>query len=485
MRPHPLVSRLLTTVAALAVASGLLAGGPAAAVSGGTTVPDKTYDFIARVASNGHGCTGVLLGPQWIVTAEACVPAGTGAPSTPVSVTVGGITAQVATLIPRPDRDLVLAKLSTPVTTVAPVALGGTAPAAGESLTVGGYGRTSTVWVPDKASTTTFTTGAVTDTTLALTNADGHDTCMGDAGGPALRTTSSGVELVGISSRSWQHGCLVVNETREGSTEARTDDLVAWIRAQAPELAIQCQPTVPIFTVNNDLLLYGHPDPVNGGPMSPTQSVIGSGGWSAYVRLLAGPDGLIYGIRANGDVYRYQWTGTGWTADSRTVVATGWTGFDLAANHNLITIDSRGDIYLINPDGTLVRGRYDNATKTWSTETLDTGWNGYNLLVGAGDGVLYARTTAGALYRYVWDDATHQWSQSKHLVGTGGWNAFTRVSSAGADVLYTVTTTGELRWYRYLPYSDTWAPGPTIIGNGGWQKFTDVEAQRNACVLPH
>ncbi|RJQ89676.1 tachylectin-related carbohydrate-binding protein [Amycolatopsis panacis] len=480
MNSLPLFFRRSAALSAAIVAGSLLTVAPAQAVSGGTEVPAKTYDFIARVSADGHGCSGVLAGPEWIITAGTCVPAGSGAPSSPVTVTVGGKTSQVTNLIPRTDRDLVLAKLATPITTVTPVALSAKAPAAGDTLTVAGYGRTANTWVPDKASSLSFTTASVTDTALSLTNADGHDTCKGDAGGPALvKTGGAKLELVGINSRSWQHGCLTVTEKRAGSTEARTDDIVGWIRSQAPELAIQCRATVPIFAVSNDLLLYGHPDPANGGPLGATQSVIGTGGWSAYVRVLAGPDGLIYGIRANGEVYRYRWTGAAWSDDSRTLVATGWNGFDKASNHNLITIDSRGDVYLINPDGTLVRGRYDAAAKTWDAKTVDTGWNDYTLITGAGEGVLYGRTSDGRLYRHVWDEKTHQWT--KKLVGEGGWNAFTRISSAGADVLYAVTISGDLRWYRYLPYTETWAPGPTTVGNGGWQKFSDVEAERNAC----
>ncbi|MYW92822.1 hypothetical protein G3I59_19950 [Amycolatopsis rubida] len=188
---------------------------------------------------------------------------------------------------------------------------------------------------------------------------------------------------------------------------------------------------------------------------APQQSTIGAGGWNGYVRLLAGPDGLVYGIRANDNGYRYQWNGTGWTADSRTVLATGWTGFDNAANHNRITIDSRGDIYMVNADGSLSRRRYDLVDRTprHRLEFLQP----------------HHRRRRRALH--------------PKLVGNGSRNAFTRITSAGADVLYTVTDKGELRWYRYLPYRGTWSPGPTVIGDGGWQKFSDVEAQRNSCTV--
>ncbi|WP_147455105.1 hypothetical protein [Saccharothrix australiensis] len=61
-------------------------------------------------------------------------------------------------------------------------------------------------------------------------------------------------------------------------------------------------------------------------PAAPGQSVIGQGGRAGFARLLAGPDGRLFAIRANGDVLRYQWTGNRWSDDSRKVTATGLVG---------------------------------------------------------------------------------------------------------------------------------------------------------------
>ncbi|MDT7784666.1 MAG: hypothetical protein QOF58_3085, partial [Pseudonocardiales bacterium] len=100
-----------------------------------------------------------------------------------------------------------------------------------EDVKVAGFGRTATEWVPDRPRVATFRHAGQTDTTHTLEG--DQDTCLGDAGGPAFREHSDGYTgLVGISSTSWQHGCLGVTETRSGSTEIRTDDIVGWIRQQ-------------------------------------------------------------------------------------------------------------------------------------------------------------------------------------------------------------------------------------------------------------
>ncbi|HEX8864891.1 MAG TPA: RICIN domain-containing protein, partial [Lentzea sp.] len=101
----------------------------------------------------------------------------------------------------------------------------------GEVLRVAGFGRTATEWVPDRPRTGQFTVTATTATTTQVVGNNGADTCKGDAGGPAFREVSGTPQLVGLSSTSWQHGCLAVTETRQGSTEARVDDLGPWVQS--------------------------------------------------------------------------------------------------------------------------------------------------------------------------------------------------------------------------------------------------------------
>ncbi|GAA4526919.1 trypsin-like serine protease [Amycolatopsis samaneae] len=359
----------------------------------------------------------------------------------------------------------------------------------GETLTLSGWGKTSYPGDNPNAlqtidlhaidlqscATRLASKGPISTGSLCTTSPEGQGACKGDSGGPLVAADGT---QVGVD--SWGVHCALGYPDVFTSVSAFS----GWIRAKRLELATQCVPTAPMFAVSDDVLLYGHPAAADGGPLAPERSVIGNGGWSGFTRVVAGPDGLVYGIRANGEVYRYQWNGTGWTADSRRLVASGWTGFDTDATRDRVTVDATGDFYLVTPDGKLNRRVFDAAAGTWSSETIDTGWNAYNLITGAGKGVLYARTPDGLLYRFAYDTAAKRWTQSRKLVGNGGWNTFRRISSAGADVLYAVTRDGDLRWYRYLPYSDAWDNGPVTIGNGGWQQFTDVEVQRNACTLP-
>ncbi|GHB22284.1 hypothetical protein GCM10010377_10110 [Streptomyces viridiviolaceus] len=147
-----------------------------------------------------------------------------------------------AALVPRPDRDLVLARLSSPVWGITPVALGSQAPVDGEELSVAGYGRTADGWVPDRLHAGSFT---VTGTRGAELDIDSEDAsvCMGDAGGPAVRAGAGGDELVAVSSRSWQGGCFGSDETRRAAVETRLDDITDWIGTRVARWSLKAQAT--------------------------------------------------------------------------------------------------------------------------------------------------------------------------------------------------------------------------------------------------
>ncbi|MFI8106849.1 trypsin-like serine protease, partial [Streptomyces sp. NPDC086023] len=170
-----------------------------------------------------------------------------GAPKDKTTVTVGrtdlttsgGHTTDIVELVPHADRDLVMARLAKPAANVTPVALSTTAPAAGQDITVVGFGRTKTDWVPSKLHSATFATGA-SDTSgfLISPKAPADATiCQGDAGGPAIRTENGKPALVGITTRAGHNGCLDATNTTTGAYETRTDNLREWIqqtRALAP-----------------------------------------------------------------------------------------------------------------------------------------------------------------------------------------------------------------------------------------------------------
>jgi hypothetical protein len=242
--------RLAALVAALAAGPVALGASPASAVTG-TPVSDTSFAYTAQVIVGDHdrGCSGVLVARDWLLTAASCfaddpatslsVPA--GKPARRTTATIGrldlsgsdGAVRDVVQLVPRTDRDVVLARLDRPVTTVAPVALATTAPAAGEELKFAGYGRSATEWAPLKLHTGTLTVDATDGTTAAFTGNDGAAACMGDTGGPVIRTAGGTPQLVALTSRSYQGGCFGTDaeETGTGGVAARVDDLDDWVRS--------------------------------------------------------------------------------------------------------------------------------------------------------------------------------------------------------------------------------------------------------------
>ncbi|MFE2877388.1 FG-GAP-like repeat-containing protein [Streptomyces roseus] len=209
---------------------------------------DQTLAFTGKITigDGKRACTATLVDPRWVVTAKHCFadnPADTstvtaGAPKERTSLTVGrtdvttsGHTTDIVELVPRADRDLVMARLDKPAFTVTPVTLSSTAPTAGQDVTVAGFGRTRTDWVPSTLHSATFTTGAADATGVLLAPKAPADAtvCQGDAGGPAVRMLNGKPALVGITARSGQSGCLDAASTTAGAYDVRTDDLGSWI----------------------------------------------------------------------------------------------------------------------------------------------------------------------------------------------------------------------------------------------------------------
>ncbi|MFF4924676.1 trypsin-like serine protease [Kitasatospora sp. NPDC001261] len=241
-------SRRAGVLAAAAAAGTLCSIVPAGAVVGDAPA-DGSYAYTVRLAigDNVRVCTGALVDRYWVATAASCFsddPAqpqalAAGAPKWKTTATVGrtdlatgaGVVTDVVELAPRQDRDLVLARLAVPVTGVAPLAVATTAPTAGQTLRVPGYGRTKTEWLPNRLHSGAFSLDTVSATGVGITGTGGAAVCKGDTGAPAVREVNGKAELVAVASRSWQGGCLGVpaGETRTGAYSTRVDDLGAWI----------------------------------------------------------------------------------------------------------------------------------------------------------------------------------------------------------------------------------------------------------------
>ncbi|MEW2292551.1 S1 family peptidase [Streptomyces sp. NPDC006743] len=249
--PHSRHVRLAALATAVLAGPLAVCAAPASAVTG-TPVTDASFAPTAQVIVGDHdrGCSGVLVDTEWLLTAASCfadnpatdltVPA--GKPKVKTTATIGradlsgsdGAVREIVELVPRTDRDAVLARLNRPVTNVAPIALAGTAPAAGEELKFAGYGRNKTEWAPLKLHSGALTVDSADATTAAVTGKDGAAACMGDTGGPVVRTTGGTPQLVALNSRSYQGGCFGVDasETRTGGVTTRVDDLASWVSSK-------------------------------------------------------------------------------------------------------------------------------------------------------------------------------------------------------------------------------------------------------------
>jgi hypothetical protein len=508
------IRRVCLTTTAI-VAAGAVTVGVAQAISGGTSVPEGMYPFIARITLDAKACSGVLVAPSWVLTSSSCLtPALSGAPTQAATVAVGGNVnlatgaghvTKITKVVRRTDREVVLAKLENEATGVQPIALSATAPQPGEALQVTGFGRGTTEWVPNRPRVAQFTVSAVNATTTALTSVNGVDTCKGDAGGPAFRTVNGAAELVGLNSTSWQHGCLDSTETRQGSTEVRVDGLGDWVRKQTVPTEVSCPNGAVIWAERPDggLARYVHHSVADGGLSWTTPSGSIGGGWGG--RMLAAPNGVVWDFHRNngaGDPYadgtlkRWIWNGN-WSGGAQ--VGSGWARYLTPEYKNRITIDEKGRIFMINDLGELRVFQWNDATGTWVNgvgEVVDTGWSKFNSITAAGDGVLYARADNGNLFRFKYDMAAHAWTQKDKPAGVG-WQMFSEIFSPGGDILYGRGSIGPnpfgsgtvpvLRWYRHYDNTDTWAPAGSD-GSGkpvgtGWDTETHISAEPNSCTL--
>ncbi|MBH1933624.1 trypsin-like serine protease [Streptomyces sp. AV19] len=230
----------------------MLTAAPAHAVVG-EQAKDDAFAFTAKLDIGGErSCSAALVGEQWLVTAASCFaddPARSltvraGTPKVRTIATIGrtdltrggGSVVEVVELVPRTDRDLVMARLATPVTGVAPIGLGANAVLPGEDLWVAGYGRTRDEWVPDRLHHARFTVDAVKSTSIGLSGKSPDATvCQGDTGGPAFREIGGRYELAGINSMSGQGGCFGTDEsvTSRAAANTRVDDITGWIHSVA------------------------------------------------------------------------------------------------------------------------------------------------------------------------------------------------------------------------------------------------------------
>lgn len=228
-----------------------------APVIGGTDAPaGKWPDAVATIQPDGlQGCTGTLIAPTVVLTAEHCLYDGG-----PTSVVIGasslarkseGDTIAVTKRMAYPNGDrsfdigvLVLASPSKfapraiasgwtrfDIKNAAPVAIVG----------FGAIDRNATSYVNELQEAITTITDADCTTSQGCNSLAkpagelgaggmGIDTCPGDSGGPLYLITDSGTYLAGVTSRGYDNNSY---DCSEGGIYARPDKVVDWIEEVA------------------------------------------------------------------------------------------------------------------------------------------------------------------------------------------------------------------------------------------------------------
>ncbi|MFJ9523305.1 trypsin-like serine protease [Kitasatospora sp. NPDC101801] len=312
---------LWTTGLLTAVVAGSFTATTAQALEGNTT-PQGTSAFTAKIdiGDGKRSCTGALVDPNWVITASSCFtddPAQAtalraGAPALKTIATIGradlttttGHVTEITSLVPRADRDLVMARLATPVNGITPLAVASAAPTAGESLRVSGYGRTKSEWVPNQLHTAAFNLTGVQATAVDIVGATpaGATVCKGDTGAPAIRETNGRTELAAIVSTSWQKGCLGSGETRDGARTSRVDDLASWI-LDVRSTTVEVKPGTHLFAIGSEGSTYGLDVNYATGVWGTSWKRLDGTNLKAITSVTTGSTVRLYAVGADGHVY--------------------------------------------------------------------------------------------------------------------------------------------------------------------------------------
>jgi len=230
--------------------------------------------MVQQIGSNGHvSCTGTLIGPRTVLTAEHCVDGGPAAwfqlERVPASLNDVYYSKK---LVLHQTLDLALVLLndhpqdrSTPGSPrpLKPMGIvtASQGPKIGMAITLVGFGRTEHNTPADGVKR--LGTNKVT-----IVQGDQYwfygpaNVCFGDSGGPSITTAYGGDKVIGVHS-------LVAGTCGYGGSDARVDAAFNWICANTNDVAA-CAPPPPPPPPKPDL---GLPPPPPPPPPAPDQGV--------------------------------------------------------------------------------------------------------------------------------------------------------------------------------------------------------------------
>ncbi|WP_246157409.1 trypsin-like serine protease [Catellatospora sichuanensis] len=460
----------------------LRAGDGPAAVTG-------AQPAVGKLVTDGKSCTATLIAGSWALTAGACFAPNSGQGTLVVGppageahlVLPGKAPIAITRLVPRTDRDVVLAKLAGAVTDVAALHLSSTTPAVGAVLSSIGYSRTATAWTSDTQQTAGTTVAAVAATTLSGTFSG--PVCKGAAGGPVLNADG---DIVAIQTESGQAGCFDTAAGTTAVTGTRLDDLATWAAEQT------AVPTSLSFLAPRDE----------------------GDGWGGFRSIALGDingDGYadLAGLNDDGHLYIYPSRGaivdggaSFWAARDG---GDGWGGFrsialgnlDGGSDADLVGLNDNGHLYIYPSKGVIA----DEGSSFWAPRDDGDGWGGFRSIAlgnldGGTDADLIGLNNDGHLYIYpgkgfINDDGPSFWAARDQ---GDGWDGVVSVAlgdlDGGTDAdLAARDTDGRLSLYPgkgTIEDMDTsfWAPRDQGAGWGGFRSVAlgDIDGDGNADV---
>ncbi|MFE2721533.1 trypsin-like serine protease [Kitasatospora sp. NPDC059327] len=449
-------------------ALGTFSAAPAGAVAA-DPASDGAYAYTAKltIGDNVRTCTGTLVDRNWIITAASCFaddpaqPAAlqTGAPKWNTTATVGrtdlttgaGQQAGIVELVPRQDRDLVMARLATPIDGITTLPLATTAATTGESLRVPAYGRTKTEWVPDKLHSGAFTVDAVTANAVSTTGTAGAAVCKGDTGAPVVREVNGKAELAAVASRSWQGGCFGSTETRTGASNTRVDDLGAWVKSVKAS-----RPASRLFAVGGDSQIWTNEGSYNTNLWSTFDAVPGSANTQQVSSVAIGNTVRLFTVGTDGRIR----TATGdYTART-------WSGFSALPSSGIrqvtaVAIGTTVHLFAIGGD-----------QRIWTSDSTDGGaWSTFEPLPSSGIQHITATAVGNTVRLFAVGGDQRIWTTTGDYTANT-WSTFEAIPSSAIQHIAATTVGTTVRLFAVGGDQRIWTTDST--DNGPWTTFDAV-----------